>query len=182
MIGKLHRRLTLLVIGALALVTVGIVLSVHVINLRNIDRNAAAALQVLSENQGRRPDLDRQTSPDAGRLPEASPPPKPEDDPGFQGRPGIDMRGGNSLASLSNAYTVHRDADGSVSAWSSDREDLYDDDEVRALAAAAADDQLSFADVAAEELKAALLATDLNTLTPLEAMNLLFELQKKARG
>ncbi len=137
MIGKLRRRLTLLVIGALALVTVGIVLSVHVINLRNIDRNAAAALQVLSENQGRRPDLDRQTSPDAGRLPEASPPPKPEDDPGFQGRPGIDMRGGNSLASLSNAYTVHLDADGSVSAWSSDREDLYDDDEVRALAAAA---------------------------------------------
>ena len=49
-------------------------------------------------------------------------------------------------------------------------------------AAGPADDQLSFADVAAEELKAALLATDLNTLTPLEAMNLLFELQRKARG
>ena len=47
---------------------------------------------------------------------------------------------------------------------------------------AAADDQMSFADVAAEELKETLLATDLNTLTPLEAMNLLFELQKKARG
>ena len=49
-------------------------------------------------------------------------------------------------------------------------------------AAPAADDQISFADVAADELKQALLATDLNTLTPLEAMNLLFELQKKARG
>ena len=45
-----------------------------------------------------------------------------------------------------------------------------------------ADDQLSFADVAADELKEALLAKDLNTLTPLEAMNLLFELQRKARG
>ena len=50
------------------------------------------------------------------------------------------------------------------------------------VGSAAADDQLSFADVAAEELKETLLATDLNTLTPLEAMNLLFELQKKARG
>ena len=48
--------------------------------------------------------------------------------------------------------------------------------------AAARDDQISFADVAADELREKLLTTDLNTLTPLEAMNLLFELQKKARG
>ena len=51
-----------------------------------------------------------------------------------------------------------------------------------AAPAAPADDQLSFADVAADELKETLLATDLNTLTPLEAMNLLYTLQKKARG
>ena len=51
-----------------------------------------------------------------------------------------------------------------------------------AAAAAAADAQLSFADVAADELREALLAVDLNTLTPLEAMNLLFTLQKKARS
>ena len=49
-------------------------------------------------------------------------------------------------------------------------------------AAAAPDDQISFADVAADELREKLLAVDLNTMTPLEAMNLLFELQKKARG
>ena len=166
MITKLRRRLTLLVIGALALVTVGIVLSIHVIDLRNIDHTAAAALRVLSENQGRRPALDQPTPPEGDRLPEDSPPPKPEGDrpeaegetpppkptgeatdetpppkpegdPAFQGRPGIDMRGGDSLASLSNAYTVHLDADGSVTTWSSDRSDLYDDDEVRAMAAAA---------------------------------------------
>ena len=53
---------------------------------------------------------------------------------------------------------------------------------VSAAPAAPADDQLSFADVAADELKETLLATDLNTLTPLEAMNLLYTLQKKARG
>ncbi len=42
--------------------------------------------------------------------------------------------------------------------------------------------QMSFADVAADELRERLLAADLNTLTPLEALNLLFELQKKAQG
>ena len=49
-------------------------------------------------------------------------------------------------------------------------------------AAAAPDDQLSFADIAADELREKLLSTDLNTLTPLEAMNLLYELQRKARS
>ncbi len=137
MITRLRRRLTLLVICALALVTVGIVLSIRVINLRNIDRSAAAALRVLSENQGRRPDLGQQPSPGEGRLPEGTPPPKPEGDQDPLVRPDADMPGGNSLARLSNAYTVHLDADGSVSAWSSDREGLYDDDEVRAMAAAA---------------------------------------------
>ena len=34
----------------------------------------------------------------------------------------------------------------------------------------------------ADEVREILRATDLNTLTPIEAMNLLFELQKKARG
>ena len=48
--------------------------------------------------------------------------------------------------------------------------------------ARAADDQISFADVGADEVSRILRETDLNTLTPIEAMNLLFELQKKARG
>lgn len=46
----------------------------------------------------------------------------------------------------------------------------------------AADDQISMADVGADEVRDILLRTDVNTLTPLEAMNLLFELQKKARA
>ena len=46
----------------------------------------------------------------------------------------------------------------------------------------AADDQISLADVGADEVRDILLRTDVNTLTPLEAMNLLFELQKKARA
>jgi len=42
--------------------------------------------------------------------------------------------------------------------------------------------QISFADVGTDEIRQMLESADLNTLTPIEAMNLLFELQKKARG
>ena len=175
MIAKLRRRLTLLVIGVLALVTAGIVLSIHAIDLRNIDTAAASALQILSENKGRRPDL-RQDAPFPGSDSDAdeTPPPKPdgEDDAsetpppkpdgeadaagetpppkpdGAQGGPGGQPptdpgrgfelpSGSNSLASLSNAYTVRLDADGSVTEWTSDRADLYTDDQIQAMADAA---------------------------------------------
>lgn len=43
-------------------------------------------------------------------------------------------------------------------------------------------DQFSLAQLGADEVSRILRQTDLNTLTPIEAMNLLFELQKKARG
>ncbi len=42
------------------------------------------------------------------------------------------------------------------------------------------DDQISFSDIQADEIRDMLRKTDLNTLTPLEAMNLLFTLQRKA--
>ena len=51
-----------------------------------------------------------------------------------------------------------------------------------APAAGADDDQISFSDVGADEVRRALLEIDLNTLTPIEGMNLLFELQRKARA
>ncbi len=51
-----------------------------------------------------------------------------------------------------------------------------------APALSAPDDQLSLADVGTDEVGRILRQTDLNTLTPIEAMTLLFELQKKARG
>ena len=44
------------------------------------------------------------------------------------------------------------------------------------------DGQISLSDVGSDEVRRILRDTDLNTLTPLEAMNLLFELQKKARA
>jgi len=55
-------------------------------------------------------------------------------------------------------------------------------DGVSAPAARAEEDQISFADIGADEVRRILRDTDLNTLTPIEAMNLLFDLQKKARG
>ena len=159
MIKRLRRRLTLLVIGVLALVTVGIVLSIHVIDLRNIDASARAALKELSENDGRRPQLDGDpgstppSKPDS-QAPDETPPPKPEGDgqapdetppPKPEGgqapldgdRPGIDMPGGNALASLSNVYTIRLDAAGTVVEWNSERADLYTDDQMQAMADAA---------------------------------------------
>ena len=49
-------------------------------------------------------------------------------------------------------------------------------------AAAVNDDQISLADVGADQVRKTLLSTDLNSLTPIEAMNLLYELQRKARS
>ena len=65
-----------------------------------------------------------------------TPPPKPEGEPTPPQRPGIDMPGGNSLASLSYAYTIHLDGDGTVTEWTSDRSDLYTDAQVEAMAQA----------------------------------------------
>ena len=51
-----------------------------------------------------------------------------------------------------------------------------------ASAAPQEDDQLSLTDVGGSQIAEELRTLDLNTITPIEAMNLLFELQKKARG
>ena len=44
------------------------------------------------------------------------------------------------------------------------------------------DGQISFSDVGSDEVRRILCATELNNLTPIEAMNLLYELQQRARG
>ena len=51
-----------------------------------------------------------------------------------------------------------------------------------ASAAPQEDDQLCLTDVGGSQIAEELRTLDLNTITPIEAMNLLFELQKKARG
>ena len=49
-------------------------------------------------------------------------------------------------------------------------------------AAARHDDQLSLSDVGSDEVRRVLLKTDINSLSPIEALNLLYELQQKARA
>ncbi len=187
MITKLRRRLTLLVIGVLILVTAGIVLSIDIVNRRNIDAAAEAALDILAANEGRRPDLEDAEPPEqpvegevppegegevppekpGGTLPTEGttssgsvPPEKPEGTAPTQGTMTADrqppagqmdprqrmnerrrafgnLQGSAALASLSNAYTVTLDAEGGVTAWSSDRADLYTDAQIQAFADAA---------------------------------------------
>ena len=76
MIGKLRRKMTILVIGVLILVSVGIVFAIYAVNTRNIILQAESALEALAENMGRRPAL-----PEGERAPfregDGTPPPKP---------------------------------------------------------------------------------------------------------
>ena len=133
MIARLRRRLMLLVVGVLLLVTAGIVLSINAMNLGNIAAEADSALTLLAQNGGRRP-----SPPDDGgaqaptEATDAEPPAKPR---GLGGRPGLDTpQGENGLAMLSNTYTIHLDADGAVTGWDSDRAGLYADADIQAVA------------------------------------------------
>ena len=75
MIGKLRRRMTLMVIAVLILVSAGIVLAIHLANEHSIAAQAEATLSMLAENSGSRPA-------DTGRR-EDMPAMKPdENDPG----------------------------------------------------------------------------------------------------
>ena len=134
MIGKLRRRLTLLVIAVLVLVTAGIVLSTDFANRRNIASAAQKALQTLADNEGRRPGLPEQKpAPPDG---ESEPPARPDGEPpALAGRAAFGAgENGDSLASLSNYYTITLDESGAVTDWYSDRSDLYDDAQIQAIA------------------------------------------------
>ena len=146
MIARLRLKLTLLVIAVLALVTGGIIFSISWTNYRAIDQRAYAALNVLAMGRGQRPAMRGRSG--EARLNQASdadadeePPEKPEGDlgEGAQARPfqrlSDPVSPGGDIASLSNSYTIVLDDDGGLASWSSDREDLYDDQQIAALAA-----------------------------------------------
>lgn len=77
MIRKLRLRMSLLVIGVLIAVSVGIVAAIYMMNNRNIAAQAEASLDVLAANSGHRPQ-----PPEFREAPfskgEITPPPKPE--------------------------------------------------------------------------------------------------------
>ena len=127
MIPRLRRRLMLLVVAVLLLVTAGIVLSINAMNYRNIAAEADSALTLLAENAGQRP----------------SPPDRDGD-----AQQNMDRRadrrwlnapaGARGFAALSSFYTIHLDDSGAVTRWDSDRADLYTDEEVQAIVDAVA--------------------------------------------
>ena len=158
MIRKLRLRMSLLVIGVLIAVSVGIVAGIYTMNNRNIEAQAEAALDVLAANSGHRPQ-----PPEFRDGPfsegENTPPPKPEEKltgsgdasaretDGFPGgeeplsgpegprafRQGRDMSR-EEIASLSNYYTMTLNENGEIAEWESDRADLYSKESLQLFA------------------------------------------------
>lgn len=139
MIGKLRRRMTLMVIAVLILVSAGIVLATHLSNEQNIAAQARDTLSVLAE----------------GRT--EAPPSKPSEDDdgtkfgrknggrGNRGQPPEIRNGGEAaMAGLSSSYTITLNEDGSVASWTSDRTDLYSDSQIAAIAESAQADGQDF--------------------------------------
>lgn len=165
MIKKLRRRMSLLVIGVLIIVSAGIVLAIYEVNNRNIVRQAEAALDALAQ----RPPLPDETDggetipppsepPDAEKAGENTLPPDgmttgegrdrgdpgrfgpgrdggdPRQNPGFRGEDRGRALSIEEVASLSNYYTMTLDGDGTILSWESDREKLYNQEELQKFA------------------------------------------------
>ena len=137
MIKRLRRRMTLVVIAVLILVSAGIVLAIHLANERSIAAQAASTLSVLAESSGSRPagrpendgweGLPSRTSDNGG-------PQNRKNQRGGRGQPPELRSGSETAAGLSNSYTITLNDDGSVASWTSDRSDLYSDFQVSAMA------------------------------------------------
>ena len=145
MIRRLRRRMTLMVIAVLILVSAGIVLAIHLANIRSITSEAESSLAVLAESSGARTTARPDGDPPAGRG--ETPPPKPDEDTdgsrasrqgknqhGSRSQPPSVRSGSETAASLSNSYSITLNADGSVASWTSDKTDLYSDLQVAFLA------------------------------------------------
>ena len=139
MIGRLRRRMTLMVIAVLILVSAGIVLAIHLTGGHSIALQAEESLSVLAENSVSAAEAGQEGRKD-------NPPPKQGDEESVRGRMNGNRRGlrgqpqeirSNSeaaAAGLANSYTITLNEDGSVASWNSDRSDLYTDDQVSAMA------------------------------------------------
>ena len=123
MIRKLRIRMTLLVIGVLVIVSIGIVMGIYQVNNRNIISQAEAALETLSA-EGEMP-------PEAGSRPGGAPRGM---DPRNHGLNRSRTLTGAEVASLSNSYILELDSQGRISSWKSDKANLYDQDTLQAFA------------------------------------------------
>ena len=129
MIQKLKRRMILLVLAGLFLASAGMVAAVNWINWRSLVNQATGVLDMLSENDGRRPQGWMHEHPDEKNAPFIP----------VEGQTGQRGRGSNlqNAANLSNFYTVLLDEAGGVVSWESDRAGLYSDSEIADVTAAA---------------------------------------------
>ena len=113
MIGKLRRKFSVLVLSVLLLLLATTVLSINILTWRALEENMGSVLQVLTETGGRRP----------GRP-----------GPHFPGGP--EQPGEEVAANMHQFYAIRLDENGKVRRWFSDRQDLYDDEQILALAEA----------------------------------------------
>lgn len=153
MIKKLRLKFTLLVLGSLLVIFAGVVFAINYVSWNDVTRQAEQSLEILIENNGRRPGMMHQNQ---GEWPE---PPwvqsEDQDDSEDDNDPheAVDWdaltdydddlhwpRPFGQLdddrefaANLSTFYTVRLDEDGNITQWSSDRQELYSDEQVRTL-------------------------------------------------
>ena len=143
MIRRLRRRMLLMVIGVLVLVSVGLVLAIYLANGRSIAARSEAMLAVLAANRGEREaiagDENTQDGEDGASRPQW---PEGEQETardgssrrGSRGQP-PDLLSGAAAARLSNSYTITLNEDGTVASWTSDRPNLYSDEQVASMTA-----------------------------------------------
>lgn len=148
MIVRLRKRMTLLVILVLVLVTAGIIFLINYMNWRNITSQAENALETLALNSGVRPlfKMDPDGPPEkpsdentASDEEWKDPPEKPENAPSDKWSHGQPPELENALANLSNYYVVTLSSDGTIEEWDSDRKDLYTDEQIQDMTAMVVD-------------------------------------------
>ncbi len=135
MIRSMRRKFTLLVIVTLLVIISGTVMAINYGNWTGMEREFQARLELLLENEGKRPDPPRKNNvrPGNGGGDDGSEfPPPPKDR-----QPGQPHSDASSSANLSNSYTVKVDHDGAVTDWYSDRMELYTAEQVSEAAALA---------------------------------------------
>ena len=141
MIKRLQVRLILLVLGGLLLASAGLVFAVNWMNWQSLISQSEGILDTLVESDGQRPLLkDRQ----GADYSSETPPPWLEQkdqknqkfnfsgDNHWSGPGGSDLR---RVASMISSYTVELDCDNNILGWSSDRAELYGEEEISALVA-----------------------------------------------
>ena len=135
MIRRLRRRMTLMVIAVLVLVSAGIILAIHLSNEHSIAAQAEETLSVLAESSGSRTGSEETvfSGPDGenGKKPAG----RSREQRNFRGEPPAIRSGREAAAAgLGNSYTITLNEDSSVASWTSDRPDLYSDQQVAAMA------------------------------------------------